>query len=318
MEFRTTIKPLKNQGIINHQKTIMLLGSCFSDNIGARLNSDLFNVDINPFGTLYNPASIASAIKRIISDNEFIADELFEHEHRYHSFAHHSRFSTTNINTTLQQINTRLHSAHETIKSANMLLITFGTAWVYQLKATNQIVSNCHKLPATLFSRTRLSVNDIVEEWTTLLEKLYSINSQLNVIFTVSPIRHLADGAHDNQLSKSTLLLAIDHLGGNYFPSYEIMLDDLRDYRFYSADMTHPSDVAIDYIYDIFSQSYMTDATRELARSCRRISQRLSHRPMTDNISAIESFNSSTKQIINSLLLSHPYLKKAINNLLLQ
>lgn len=318
MEFRTTIKPNRSQGIIDHQKPIMLLGSCFSDNIGARLQSDLFDVDVNPFGTLYNPASIASAIRRIVSDDKFTTSDLFEHEHRYHSFAHHSRFSSTDLNIALTQINSRLHTSHEALRRANTLLITFGTAWVYRLRATGQVVSNCHKLPAAMFTRSRLSVDEIVAEWSELLETLRSFNPQLNIFFTVSPIRHLADGAHDNQLSKSTLLLAIDRLGGNYFPSYEIMLDDLRDYRFYSTDMTHPSEVAIDYIYDIFSQSYMTDATRELARSCRRISQRLNHRPMTDNTAAIESFNTSTRQIIDSLLLSYPFLQRAINNLLQQ
>ncbi len=167
-----------------------------------------------------------------------------------------------------------------------------------------------------MFTREKLSVYEIVEEWSVLINDLKAFNPDLNIIFTVSPIRHLADGAHDNQLSKSTLLLAIDSLKSEYFPSYEIMLDDLRDYRFYAADMSHPSDVAIDYIYSLFSQSYMTDATRELARSCARITRRLTHRPMTDNVAAIESFQSSTKQILDSLLLSHPYLERAINNIL--
>lgn len=316
MEFRTTIKPLAKQGTIDHRKPMMLLGSCFSDSIGVRLSESLFDVDVNPFGTLYNPASIASSLRRIITGIPFTESELFNHENRYHCFSHHSRFSSANPDTALTGINTRLQSAHEHLRHAQILLITFGTAWVYRLRANGQVVSNCHKLPAAMFTRSRLSVDDIVAEWTDLLHDLKTFNPALTTIFTVSPIRHLADGAHDNQLSKSTLLLAIDRLGVDYFPSYEIMLDDLRDYRFYAADMTHPSDVAVDYIYSLFSQSYMTDATRELARSCSRVARRLSHRPMTDDTSAIESFHSSTKQILDSLLLSHPYLERAINNIL--
>lgn len=316
MEFRTAIKPLSRQGVIDHLKPMMMLGSCFSDNIGARLTNDLFDVEVNPFGTLYNPASIASALRRIISGVPFGSDDIFEHENRYHSFAHHSRFSSTNAETVLSNINTRLQAAHEQLRRAKVLIITFGTAWVFRLRTTGETVSNCHKLPAAMFTRERLSVNEIIEEWSVLINDLKAFNPNLNIIFTVSPIRHLADGAHDNQLSKSTLLLAIDCLKSEYFPSYEIMLDDLRDYRFYAADMSHPSDVAIDYIYSLFSQSYMTDATRELARSCARITRRLTHRPMTDNVAAIESFQSSTKQILDSLLLSHPYLERAINNIL--
>lgn len=316
MEFRTTIEPLSQQGIIDHRKPIMLLGSCFSDNIGARLTAELFDVDVNPFGTLYNPESIASALRRIISDKPFSADELFQHEHRYHSFAHHSRFSSTNPDTALSLINNRLHRAHKQLQHAGTLIVTFGTAWVYRLRATGETVSNCHKLPAAMFTRTRLTTDEIVEVWSELMHRLKIFNPSLKTILTVSPIRHRADGAHGNQLSKSTLLLAADRLPVDYFPSYEIMLDDLRDYRFYESDMIHPSDTAIEYIHDIFSQSYMTDATRKLARSCARITRRLSHRPMTDDNSAVERFNFSTKQILDSLLLSHPYLERAINNIL--
>lgn len=316
MEFRTAIKPLNKKGIIDHQTPMMIIGSCFSDNIGTRLINNLFDVDVNPFGTLYNPASIASALRRIISGKPFDSDDIFEYENRFHSFSHHSRFSSTDSETTLNNINTRLQAAHEQLHHAKVLIITFGTAWVFRLRSTGDPVSNCHKRPAAMFTREMLSVDGIIEDWNELLNELKAFNSDLTIIFTVSPIRHLADGAHGNQLSKSTLLLAINSLNAEYFPSYEIMLDDLRDYRFYADDMTHPSDVAIDYIYSLFSQSYMTDATRELARSCARITRRLSHRPMTDNVATIESFQSSTKQILDSLLLSHPYLNKAITNIL--
>lgn len=342
MDFRTAIKPTPATIRLDHSSGIVMLGSCFSDNIGRRLLDGLFDVDVNPMGTLYNPASIASALDDIMVRREFAAADLFEHDGRWHSFAHHSRFSGTDPEKVLRGINSRLRTAHDNLRRAGVLIVTLGTAWIFTLRATGSVVSNCHKLPSAMFVRSRMSVDDIVKLWQPLLARLREFNPSLQIIFTVSPIRHLADGAHGNQLSKATLLLAVDSLieaassvmpsevvcpdgsiihvdpvppmAVEYFPAYEALMDDLRDYRFYAADMTHPSETAVDYVYSLFAGSHMSDATRELATACRKVTRRLAHRPMTDDPAAIERFGQSTRQLIESLSLSHPYLKKAITN----
>lgn len=342
MDFRTVIKPTPATVRIDHSSGVVMLGSCFSDNIGRRLLDGLFDVDVNPMGTLYNPASIASALDDIMARREFAAADLFEHDGRWHSFAHHSRFSGTDPEKVLRGINSRLRTAHDNLRRAGVLIVTLGTAWIFTLRATGRVVSNCHKLPSAMFIRSRMSVDDIVKLWQPLLSRLRVFNPSLQVIFTVSPIRHLADGAHGNQLSKATLLLAVDRLieesstvmpsevvcpdgsvllidpvppmAVEYFPAYEALMDDLRDYRFYAADMTHSSETAVDYVYSLFAESHMSEATRDLATACRKVTRRLAHRPMTDDPAAIERFGQSTRQLVESLSLSHPYLKRAITN----
>lgn len=318
-EFRTKIEPLKFRGLIDHRRPVLLLGSCFSDNIGIRLQRALFDVEINPFGTLYNPASIACGIDDILQCRKFTIDDLFkiDGDNRWHSFSLHSSYSSTNSNMMLEKINHKIHNAHELLKRSSSIIITFGTAWVYINSGTSKVVANCHKLPASSFIRKMMSVDDIVELWTGIIDKIRASNNQIQVIFTVSPIRHLRDGAHENQLSKSVLHLAINeliqhHQGIVYFPAYEIMNDDLRDYRFYSADMTHPSDVAVDYIYEIFSQSFFNEKTIEISAESEKFTRRLSHRIMSDDDIAIAKFRNSTEELKNRLLHQYPFLENAI------
>lgn len=301
VEFRTIQKPLDCCGLINHQSRLLMMGSCFSDNIGKKLNDAFFDVDINPFGTLYNPASIARGITDIIKSRVFKRVDLFkgEADKRYHSFSHHSDFSGMRIDEVLSHINSRIGRALYYLKMGDVLVVTFGTAYAYYLKESGEVVSNCHKQPASIFERRLLDVNEIVAEWLLLIDELRRCNATLNIVFTVSPIRHLADGAHDNQLSKATLLLAIDKLvkqraGVIYFPAYEIMNDDLRDYRFYATDMAHPTDVAVDYIYEIFARSFFSERTIRLASECEKITRRLNHRHRTDDIETITRFKAST------------------------
>lgn len=320
MDFRTIINPINHCGKISHDRPLLMMGSCFSDNIGAKLQNALFNVEINPFGTLYNPASIASAVTYLIEERKFLIDDLFEHDGRFHSFNHHSNFSGTDAHEVVNRINHRISNASAVLKSATALIVTFGTAYVYTLVADNSVVSNCHKLPSEHFNRRRMSINEIVQQWNCIINNLVRLNPDLQIIFTVSPIRHLADGAHDNQLSKSTLLLAVDQLcAANersvYFPSFEIMMDDLRDYRFYAADMTHPSETAVNYIYDIFANSFFSETTKQLTKECEKLTRRMRHRFMTDDATVIERFNHATDQIKQSLLMAHPYLKQAIDNI---
>lgn len=294
---------------------IVSLGSCFADEMGTRLQEGGFHIEQNPFGTLYNPASIASALHRIIDDREITAADLVEHEGLWHSWHHHGSFSRPTQEATLEACNARIHQAHNTLKEANLLMITFGTAWVFELRAEsgeqraeflgataitpnselqtpNSVVANCHKLPASMFTRRRMTVEEIVSLWTPLIEKLNTQYPALNIVFTVSPIRHMADGAHGNQLSKSTLLLAIDQLRTpnselralNYFPAYEIVLDELRDYRFFGPDMTHPTALAVDVVWERFQCATMTPAVREHAHLNAKQLKREKHIPLHDRI----------------------------------
>lgn len=260
---------------------IVSLGSCFSDEIGTRLKEGGFRIEANPFGTLYNPASIADALDRIIACREVTEADLVQHEGLWHSWHHHGSFSHPTIDETLEACNASLHRAHEALRSARLLMITFGTAWVFELNGQG-VVANCHKLPADNFVRRKMSVDEIVSLWMPLLERLASFNPQLSTLFTVSPIRHMADGAHGNQLSKATLLLAVEQLAscGHYFPSYEIILDELRDYRFFGPDMTHPSPLAVDIVYDRFQQATMSPATIQQAHNNAKAARRQRHVPL--------------------------------------
>ncbi|MCM1021898.1 MAG: GSCFA domain-containing protein [Muribaculum sp.] len=284
MEFRTAIAPLKGlSGIIDHKRPVIMIGSCFTDNIGAKLLQHGFDVAVNPCGTLYNPASIASTLLDILYRRPYTIDDIFEHQGKWHSFNHHSRFSADTPEQCLQKINSATTLAADKLAHASALIITFGTAYVFRHRATNQIVGNCHKLHPDTFSREMLASTQIHGLWKKMIRELLARNPQQKIIFTVSPIRHLADGAHGNSISKSTLLLAIDRLVADfpdnaiYFPAYEIMIDDLRDYRFYAANMVHPSEVAIEYIYSIFAESVMSTETRQKAAELLRQFKQQAH-----------------------------------------
>lgn len=321
-QFRTIVEPLKVQGLITHQCGVVMMGSCFSDNIGNRLRQACFDVEVNPFGTLYNPASLACGINAIFSKRKYTNDDLFKvaGDNRWHSFNHHSMFSSVDAEAMLTRINGRISEAYKALSEASVLIVTFGTAWIYELNNTHEVVANCHKLPADRFNRRIMSVDEIVNRWQQVINDIIAFNSKLKVIFTVSPIRHLRDGAHENQLSKATLHIAINRLmqqfeGLIYFPAYEIMNDDLRDYRFYASDMTHPSEVAIDYIYDMFSKSFFDANTTALAQQCERLMRRMAHRPMSDDNEAVARFENSTLEMKTQMLQQYPFLQRALTKL---
>ena len=265
MELYTRILLPKARFSFSYEDRVVMMGSCFAENIGRKLEENKFSVDINPFGTLYNPASVAEGLRMLLRPERFTPGDLFQHEGIYHSFTHHSRFSAPSEEECLGHINSRLSESSDFLRKATRLVITLGTAFVYRLKSDGRIVSNCHKLPEKMFDRQRLSTQEIVEDWKPLLLALWEQNPALKILFTVSPIRHWKDGAHENQLSKATLLLATDALQKDYpdriayFPAYEILMDELRDYRFYADDMLHPSPLAIDYICLL----YTSDAADE-------------------------------------------------------
>jgi hypothetical protein len=279
MKFRTEIEPMSRPFTISHNDHIVMLGSCFTDNVGKCLNMDGFDNEYNPFGALYNPASIARCINHAIEDFKFTEASLDKNEDQWHCLDFASVYCDKDQQRLLKRLNTELTAFAEKLLACNILIITFGTAWVFEKKDNNEIVGNCHKFIPSYFKRRRMSVSEIVQLWCQIIDNL----KDKRIIFTVSPIRHTADGLHGNNISKATLQLAIDELcdkydNCQYFPAYEIMNDDLRDYRFYAADMKHPSLVAVDYIYDFFSDSYFDNETKSRALMCRKEALRAAHR----------------------------------------
>jgi len=313
MEFRTKVHIPRMGFTFSHQEKTILTGSCFVENIGSKLEQNKFPVDINPFGILYNPASIATSIHKLLQPERFTQTDLFLHEGVYHSFAHHSRFSTSSESEMLHKINQRLSESAEYLVKADRMIITWGTAYVYKLKINGQVVSNCHKLPEKEFNREILSVSEICEKWKKLLYAIWEQNPDLYILFTVSPIRHWRDGAHQNQISKSILLLAINELIKTfpertaYFPSYEIMLDELRDYRFYAEDMIHPSSLAIDYIWERFGESFFTPQTHTLLKEWEKIRNALNHIPFQPESEAYKRFIMQTLLKAEQLKEKFPY-----------
>ncbi|MFR9165400.1 MAG: GSCFA domain-containing protein [Dysgonomonas sp.] len=313
MQFRTKIDIPKSELSIDHQMKTMLFGSCFSENIGNRLIDNKFYVNKNPFGIIYNPSSISKVIRRIIVGEKFTENDLFYHNHLYGSFLHHGSFSDTDKDCCLQNINASLDKAHSDLSDADLLIITFGTAYAYRLKDTKKIVSNCHKFPASEFERERLNIDDIVNDWSLLIQNLRTINPNIKFLFTVSPIRHWKDGAHENQLSKSLLLLSIDRLektfgDAYYFPSYEIMMDELRDYRFYAEDMLHPNDVALEYIWKLFQDAYFTDQTKSIGKEWSAIRKAIDHKPFNKDTELHKQFLRQTLLRAETFQNKYPYI----------
>lgn len=315
MDFRTAIRIGDKHKHIEHHDYIMMLGSCFSDNIGCKLHDAMFHVNVNPFGTVYNPASILNEVRRIISGEQITAEELFHANGVWNHFGFHSHFSKASKNDALERMNQRLTQAHEHLLNCDIVIITLGTAFVYEHNSSKQVVSNCHKLPASEFSRKMMSIEEVSSCLNEIIGEIRSFTPKARIIFTVSPIRHVADGLEQNQLSKSILRAVAGVTAANhneycdYFPAYEIMMDDLRDYRFYAADMVHPSDVAIEYIWNTFKASYFNDRTAQAVLRCERLSKRLSHRHMTDNQEAIACFKAETSEIAANLIKEYPYLE---------
>ena len=310
--FRTVVKCTESPDKIGYDTPFLMLGSCFAENLGVKLKQLKFNVTLNPFGIVYHPAAAAQQLKRIITGKPFSADELHLHNELWHSFDHHGRFSHSEVSTCLEQINTELRQAHSELLRSELLFVTFGSAWAYRLKCSGQIVANCHKLPASDFERIRFDVDGIHSVWMETIATLRRFNPSIRIVFTVSPIRHLRDGAHENQLSKSTLLLAVDRLNREsentgYFPAYEIVLDELRDYRFYSEDMIHINIVAINYIWQRFCENFMNENTIQIMKTVEEIVRAAAHRPLHQT-AGLQKFAANYLEKIANIKQKYPLL----------
>ncbi len=300
MKFRTEIIQGPSHFQISYKDPIMLIGSCFTEYIGSRLREMQFSSDINPFGVVYNPLSVKRSIDLLMNEKQYTKEDLEFYNERYFSWDHHSDFSHPKADVTLEKINEKIKISSSFLRTAKYLFISMGTAWVYRVKKTGDIVCNCHKVPAKIFNRELLSTEIIETEFNELLEELKEFNPDLKIIFTVSPVRHWKDGAHGNQISKSILHLAIMQIQKkfgdlcDYFPSYEILLDDLRDYRFYAEDLLHPNQQAIDYIWEKFIVSYFNENTKRQLSAIEKLVKASNHR-FTDP-SSRKSFEFREKQ----------------------
>ncbi len=269
MKFRTEMAIEKFGSQISHEHSLVFIGSCFADEVGSCFLKHGFQTLVNPFGVIFNPISIASILSQALDADYEFATTLIEYKQRYYSLAHHGSFASDNrgeLVAALQRGNKQLHIA---LKKCNYLFITLGTANVYEWKETRSVVANCHKIPASFFEKRRLTPSAIVDAFTPVLKQLLELNPAMQIVFTVSPVRYLNFGMHENQLSKATLLLAVEamveaHSNCNYFPAYELVIDDLREYRFMKDDLIHPNAQAVNYIWEKFGTAVFSETTTKL------------------------------------------------------
>jgi hypothetical protein len=292
MEWCTRVGATNPGFSIDYRSKLLLVGSCFAENMGRKLDYHGFDVEVNPCGIVYNPLAAANVLELLVKGKRFEERDLLPTHGKWASLYHHGAFSDADPANCLEGLNARLEKGERTLRDADLLVMTWGTAWIYTHVARNVVVTNCHKLPEREFTRRRATVEEIVARYLEIIPAARALNPRLRVLFTVSPIRHWRDGAHGNQLGKATLLLAIEQLQARladvyYFPAYEIVLDELRDYRFYARDMLHLSPVAIDHVWECFKESFVQPSVLPVMRQVEALRQRAAHRPLhpdeTDN-----------------------------------
>ncbi|MFV0522511.1 MAG: GSCFA domain-containing protein [Mangrovibacterium sp.] len=303
--FTSVAIPELNLDIDFHSR-LMFIGSCFADSMGSKFEDLKFSSLVNPFGVLYNPHSVANGLSYALEAKQFCKADLFEQHGLYKSFYFHSRFNDTQAERAVEKMNEAIRQTHKQLKQTDVLFITFGTAWTYQLADSKQVVANCHKHPSSTFIRKRLTVTEIVSLWNDMLSELHTFNPKLRIVFTVSPIRHWKDGAHGNQLSKSTLLLAVDELLSihdyiRYFPSYEVVMDELRDYRFYADDMLHLSDLAVNHIWQLVQTHLIAPECHTSLQQIKKLNSAVQHRMFNALSSEALKFATSNLKLIKQL-----------------
>lgn len=320
MKFRTEYLAKASGRLLNPEESVVLIGSCFTDYIGERMRACRWRAYPNITGTLFNPYSIAKILELAATWEkpfDIIDESLTQRDRLWISWLGDSRFATYSKSETKDRIFCYLLRLRERLAEAKTLIVTFGTAWIYELRERpGYVVSNCHKFPSDTFIRRRLTISEVIEEWESLLKLLAEKYPELMVIFTVSPVRHLKDGFEGNSRSKAILQLACEELcnrneGVDYFPSFEIVNDDLRDYRFYAADMVHPSPEAVDYIWEKFQDRYLSKDSRALLSEGEKVTRRLNHRPIQHDNSELAKYQASlhqdeATQIYNAFISAHP------------
>ena len=298
---------------IDYNSKVFLLGSCFSENIGDKLDYFKFQSNQNPFGILFHPKAIETLVTNAINEKEYSEEDVFSLNERYHCFDAHSQLSNVSKESILSSLNQAVKHTHQQIRESTHIIITLGTAWVYRLIESDTIVANCHKVPQKKFLKELLSIEAIVESLESTIELFHALNPTVKFIFTVSPVRHLKDGFIQNQQSKSHLIAAIHQVVEPrkrlfYFPSYEIMMDELRDYRFYAEDLIHPNQTAISYIWEKFSNTWISDSSESIMKKVDSIQKRRNHKAFNPNSEVHQEFLKRISEDIQEIQKEHSHI----------
>jgi hypothetical protein len=315
--FEFDIKKLSEP--INHQHKLFLIGSCFTENIGEKLRKHKFSVLENPNGILFNPVSVAEAVTDYVENNQFQESDLFCLNEAWHSWKHHSRFSGLTADEALNKINFSTAEAHGYLKGADYIMVTLGSAWVYALteKATNarvgSVAANNHKAPSDWFNRRLMGIEEVLKVLDNMIHRLFLFNPKLKIIFTISPVRHLREGVVENNRSKAVLIQAVHHLVDKfdklyYFPAYELVIDDLRDYRFYAEDLVHPNYHATQYVWEKFIEACMSEGSKKLMEEITSINLAFHHKPFNAFSAQHKKFLDTYFEKTKSLQEKYPYL----------
>ena len=308
MIFQTEIKIQPLEQTISYGDGLLFLGSCFADEVGGICRGFGFDALVNPFGVLYNPASIAQSVERLGSGSPFTHKEVISvGEGQYCTFSHNTAFWNRSEDALLEQVNQSLAEAHTHFLKSKWIIVSLGTSWVFQDKETHKVVSNCHKLPAARFERIFMPVEQSVQ----YLSEIIQQHPEKQFIFTVSPLRHMKDGLHENQLSKAALFLAVNEVcksfgNAHYFPAYEILLDELRDYRFYKEDMVHPTEQAVRYIWERFVDFAIDPKEKPAMKAAAELKQMLQHRPLFPESKAFQKFEFQKEKKIKEMQWCYP------------
>lgn len=306
MKFRTEVRPDPSASRIRHSDKLLTMGSCFAGNMGKQMSALKWQIMSNPLGISYNPISLFRLLERAISKDHVTSEQWVQREGLWHHFDLHGSFSSVDRNLAVKTANHAIDRVHHLLASCQFLIITFGTAYIYEKANDGAVVTNCHKFPIAHFKKRSLEIAEIVEAGEGLLRRLSKFNPQLKVFLTVSPIRHLSEGLVNNGRSKAALLLSCHQLAENhekvtYFPSYEIMMDDLRDYRFYKDDLIHPTEMALEYIWDVFSGVHISDSAKMICERIQKIKRRIEHRPFNPETEEHQEFLSITLSSVRDL-----------------
>jgi hypothetical protein len=313
MKLRTELQLRPAKNTIDHHSRILLIGSCFSDHVSARLSRSGFDILANPHGILFNPESIKNAILDCLTTRTYSTSDLLFNGEQWVSLAHHGKFSDPDPEVTINRINKNIKQARDFLEQCSHLIVTLGTSWVYRKRKENRIVANCHKIPQREFEKELLTAEQILGGLTEMITQVREVNSSIRFIFTVSPVRHLRDGIVENTLSKARLHEAVAELTQedtvHYFPSYEIMMDDLRDYRFYESDMIHPNKTAIDYIWEKFSDAWVKPSCKDLMKRVESVYRSLEHRPLNPRSGRHEEFMQKIEKEIEEIERALPHIR---------
>lgn len=313
MQFHLSFPVDKLEPGISYNDKLLLMGSCFAEEIGEKLQEHRFNTLINPHGILFNPLSITKALTTYLDGKLYTKDDLFQHNDTWHSWDHHSRFSGTTPEAALEQINTAQQAAINAIEQADWLVLTLGSAHAYVLKEGSRLVGNCHKVPGASFYKRMLTVEEIVTALDNVMHRLFFRNRKINILFTVSPVRYVRDGVVENNLSKAILLQAVHHMVNKfarlwYFPAYELVIDDLRDYRFYKDDLVHPNAAAVNYVWEHVVNAAISSGSHPLLHTIAAVNHAAQHRPFNPQSSQHQQFLRTYADKVKQLMQAHPHL----------